>query len=72
MLFFFTALMEEYGYGKDRLTRVEEYLNKLLLDYQQDKTTVGGWKEAIFKEAGVIVEMPVDPLTQTKGSVMTG
>lgn len=72
MLFFFTALMEEYGYGKERLTRVEEYLNKLLLDYQQDKTTVGGWKEAIFKEAGVIVEMPVDPLTQTKGSVMTG
>ena len=72
MLFFFTALMEEYGYGKDRLTRVQEYLNKLLLDYQQDKTTVRGWKEAIFKEAGVIVEMPVDPLTQTKGSVMTG
>ena len=40
MLFFFTALMDEYGFGKDRLTRVEEYMNELLLSYQQDKTTV--------------------------------
>lgn len=72
MLFFFTALMEEYGFGKERLTRVEEYLNNLLLDYQKDKTTVGGWKEALYKEAGIIMEMPIDPLTQKKGSVMTG
>ncbi len=71
MLFFFTALMEEYGYGKERLTRVEEYMNKLMVDYQQDKTTVRGWNEALLKEAGVVMEMPVDPLTQTTGSMMT-
>lgn len=71
MLFFFTALMDEYGFGKDRLTRVEEYLNNLLLDYQQDKTTVHGWKKEIFNETGIVFEMPVDPLTQTAGSIMT-
>lgn len=72
MLFFFTALMDEYGFGKERLTRVEEYLNSLLLDYQQDKTTVKEWKKALYEEAGVLVEMPIDPLTQTSGSLMTG
>lgn len=71
MLFFFTALMEEYGFGKERLTRVEEYMNNLLLDYQQDKTTVRGWSTALLEEAGIVMEMPVDPLTQTKGSLMT-
>lgn len=72
MLFFFTALMDEYGYGKDRLTRVEQYLNQLLLDYREDKTTVREWKMALYKEAGVVVEMPVDPLTQKGESMMTG
>lgn len=71
MLFFFTALMEEYSFGKERLTRVEEYLNTLLRDYQQDKTTVREWKKALYEDAGVVVEMPVDPLTQTQGSLMT-
>lgn len=71
MLFFFTALMDEYGFGKERLTRVEEYMNKLLLDYQKDKTTVKGWSKALLNEAGIVMEMPVDPLTQTKGSLMT-
>ena len=72
MLFFFTAPMDEYGLGKDRLTRVQDYMNELLLEYQQDKTTVHSWKKALFEEAGVVMEMPVDPLTQTRGSVMTG
>lgn len=72
MLFFFTALMDEYGFGKDRLTRVQDYMNELLLEYQQDKTTVQSWKKALFEEAGVVMEMPVDPLTQTRGSMMTG
>lgn len=71
MLFFFTALMEEYGFGKERLTRVEEYMNNLLLDYQQDKTTVRGWSKALLEEAGIVMEMPIDPLTQTRGSLMT-
>ena len=64
--------MDEYGFGKDRLTRVQECMNELLLAYQQDKTTVRSWKKALFDEAGVVMEMPIDPLTQTSGSMMTG
>ncbi len=71
MLFFFTALMDEYGFGKERLTRVQEYMNELLCLYQKDKTTVREWKKALYDEAGVVMEMPIDPLTQTAGSVMT-
>ena len=47
-------------------------MNELLLSYQQDKTTVREWSHALLTEAGVIMEPPVDPLTQTAGSVMTG
>lgn len=72
MLFFFTALAEEYGFGKERLTRVEEYMQELLLRYQTDKNEVHTWIRALYEEAGVVMEMPVDPLTQTVGSVMTG
>jgi hypothetical protein len=72
MLFFFTTLMDEYGFGKERLTRSEEYMHKLLEDYQQDKTTVHQWKKALFDDAGIVMEMPIDPLTQREGSVMTG
>ena len=72
MLFLFTALMDEYGFGKDRLTRVEEYMNELLLQYQEDKTTVREWSRALLAEVGVVMEPPVVPLTQTAGSIMTG
>ena len=72
MLFFFITLKEEFGYGKDRLTRVEEYMNTLLLDYQQNKTSISEWKTALFEEARIVIEMPVDPLTQKSGSIMTG
>ena len=72
MLFLFTALMDEYGFGKDRLTRVEEYMNELLLQYQEDKTTVREWSRALLADVGVVMEPPVDPLTQTAGSIMTG
>lgn len=71
MLFFFSVLMEEYGFGKERLTRVEEYMNNLLDAYQQDKTTVQSWSKELLEDAGIVIEMPVDPLTQTKGSLMT-
>lgn len=72
MLFFFTALMEEYGYGKERLTRVQKFMNELLDLYQKDMTTVQEWKKALLEEAGVVIEMPIDPLTQTRGSIVTG
>lgn len=64
--------MDLYGFGKERLTRVQDYMNELLEMYQQDKTTVHAWKKALFDEAGVVIEMPIDPLTQTRGSLMTG
>lgn len=72
MLFFFTALMDEYGYGKERLTRVQDYMNELLELYKYDKTTVREWRVALLDEVGIAFEMPLDPLTQTKGSIMTG
>ena len=72
MLFFFTSLMEKYGFGKERLTRIEDYMWELLLKYQTDKDEINTWIRALYEEAGVVMEMPVDPLTQTVGSVMTG
>lgn len=71
MLFYFTVLMDEFGFGRERLTRVEEYINNLLDAYQQDKTTVKSWSKELLEDAGIVMEMPVDPLTQTKGSLMT-
>ena len=64
--------MDEYGFGKERLTRVQGYMNELLVGYQRDKSTVHSWKRALLEEAGVVMEMPVDPLTQIRGSIMTG
>lgn len=72
MLFMFKTLMDEYGYGRDRLTRVQEYMNKILLEYQQQKYTVNDWRLALLNETGVVFEQPIDPLTQTSGSMMTG
>lgn len=72
MLFFFTALVELYGFGKERLTRVQEKINEILSLYQQDKTSVAEWKKALFDDAGIYFENPIDPLTQKSGSTMTG
>lgn len=72
MLFFLNVLMDEYGFGKDRLTRLQDALNALLIDYQTDKTTVQVWQRELLDEAGVVFEMPIDPLSQTAGSMMTG
>ena len=72
MLFFFTALTEIYGFGKERLTRVQEQINNMLLLYQQDKTSVNEWKKELFDDAGIYFENPIDPLTQKRGSMMTG
>ncbi len=71
MTFMFVALIDLYGYGKDRLTRVEHSMNELLLDYQQNKTTVALWRETLFDETGLVFEQPIDPLTQKSGSMLT-
>ena len=72
LLFFFTALIDVYGFGKERLNRVENYFENLLRDYQKDKRIAGTWKVALQEEAGMEFEMPIDPKTQKIGSVMTG
>ena len=72
MLFFFTTLTELYGFGKERLTRVQEKINEMLQLYQQDKVTVNQWKKELLEDAGIYFENPIDPLTQKSGSMMTG
>lgn len=72
MLFFFAALMDEYGFGSVRINRLFDYITGLLPEYQNDYSIAENWKKALFEEAGVVMEMPVDPLTQTVGSIMTG
>lgn len=72
LLFMYAALMDEYGYSKERLTRVQKEIDKHLLDYQQDKVSVNQWKKALLEDAGIYYEAPIDPLTQTNGSMMAG
>lgn len=71
MIFFFCALMDLYGYGAQRLTRVENKLLEVLESYKTDKISIGEWKQALYEECGVVYENPIDPLTQTSGSIMT-
>lgn len=72
LLFMYAALMDEYGYGKERLTRVQKEIDKHLLDYQQDRVSVNQWKKALLEDAGIYYEAPIDPLAQTSGSMMAG
>lgn len=71
MLFFFKSLMDDYGFGKERLTRVHDYMDDLLKEYQSNKTSVREWSKSLLDEAGVVIEMPIDPLTQKQGSILT-
>ena len=72
MLFFYSAMIDLYGYGKERLTRVREYMDNMLIAYQENRTTLTDWKIALLEETGIVFEQPIDPLTQTSGSMMTG
>lgn len=72
IVFFFTALIHVYGYGRTRLKRVADFLNNLLTDYQGDRKSLREWKAAILDEAGILIEPPVDPLTQDRTSTMMG
>lgn len=72
LLFMYNTLIDEFGYGKDRLTRVQEKMNELFIDYQKDKTTVSGMCQTLLDETGIVFELPIDPLTQEKGSNLTG
>lgn len=71
MLFFFLALNEMHGYGKDRLTRVKDLMNQTIEEYQKNKEALQRWKIDLL-DAGIYFENPIDPLTQEKGSMMCG
>lgn len=70
LLFFYHGLMDVYKYGKKRLTRVERMMGKLLRGYGEDNNIVHNWHRELLDDAGIVMEMPIDPLTQTRGSIM--
>lgn len=72
MIFLFNVLIDEYGYGKERLTRVQKYINDMLGDYRLSKNIVLTWRKILQDETGVVFEQPIDPLYQKEGSFMTG
>ena len=72
MIFMFNVLMDEYGYGKERLTRVQKFMMDMLGDYRLSKHTVITWRKILLEEAGIVFEQPIDPLYQKEGSWMTG
>ena len=72
LVFFYNSLIDLEGFGKKRIKRVEEKMNSLLLEYQFNRFYFTLWEKELYEEAGMEVEMPIDPLTQTQGSIMTG
>lgn len=72
ILFFLTALEQECGYGKKRLQRVFEYITDLMPDYQNNYSLAVEWQDELLEKTGLVFEMPVDPDTNTRGSIMTG
>lgn len=72
MLFFYHTLITEFGFGKKRIKRVDELLSKNMKEYQTNRSLIVDWKKVLKEEAGLVIEMPRDPLTNTSGSMMTG
>lgn len=72
MLFYFNALIDLHRFGKERLTRIYDLLQKMLKEYQTNREKMVDWQQALMDETGLVFDMPIDPLTQTAGSVMTG
>ena len=73
MIFMFSALMDLYGYGRQRLTRVQEFMLDMLRGYAQDKSTVGEWRRILYDDLGLVFEQPKDPKDEGYApSIMTG
>lgn len=70
MLFFFKALNELHGYGKVRLTRVQEAMNGAVQEYRYNKDVITKWKQALYEDAGICFGNPIDPLTRESGSML--
>lgn len=45
LVFFFVTLIEDYGYGKERLMRVYNFMDKLMQNYRLNQATIGIWKK---------------------------
>lgn len=72
LVFLYNALIDTENFGKKRMLRIYEYMDGMMQEYRLNRVTIGIWKKALYEEAGIVVEMPIDPETQTKGSAMTG
>ena len=62
LLFFFKVLIDDYGFGKIRLTRVKDYLNMIREAYANDNSELKKWKNELLDEAGLVYENPIDPI----------
>lgn len=69
MLLFFNALMD-CGFGKERVNRVQTAMFDVLNRYVENKLLLRDIRQKLL-DAGIFVEQPVDPLTQTVGSSLT-
>lgn len=72
LTFYFNALIDKHGFGKDRLEKVyDEFINVLKV-YENDKSIIDKCKLELLEDGGIYFENPIDPLTQTSGSLLTG
>lgn len=69
---FFWSMHEMHGFGEKRMGRLYDELQKHLELYRVDKVTLRDWQKALYEDAGIWFALPEDPLTKTKGSIMTG
>lgn len=72
MLMFYNSLIDELGFGKTRLNRVNQCILYHLEEYQYHREKITDWINELYENLGVLYEMPIDPLTQTSGSCLTG
>ena len=64
MIMFFNALIDLYGFGKERLNRVFEQIEKERSLYDSGKASIEEWRKELMEDAGIVFEEPIDPLTQ--------
>lgn len=72
LVFFFNSLIDVEHFGKQRIHRVDDYMNNLMQEYIFSKAVMAIWRKELEEEACIQVEMPIDPETQKRGSAMTG
>lgn len=58
MISMYNVLIDEFGYGQRRLTRVREAFEKNMIDYENGKATLKDWKMELYNKEGVIFAVP--------------